>query len=215
MRPPIFYSSPAGKPAWAEGKLLSWGFPKILSTSISVPRPHHLSMIPDGCPSFVAKLPHSARDPPLPFLPASTVCSVRPLAGLLHPATGPEVRSISVLWRRAFFPRASPRRGARPLRSSLVAPCSRTPFRAFPLSFAVPRHRGPCPLTVLTDLRAFLVRQVRCRVLVLPPGRTRCSPGLRSPSGFSPLAQPACGVLEQDPLVPGRDHHWCFRAWRT
>jgi len=59
------------------------------------------------------------------------------------------------------------------------------------------------------------VRQVRCPFLALPPDRTRCSPGLRSPSGFSPLALPAGGMPDQDPLVPGRDHRWCARAWRT
>jgi len=80
------------------------------------------------------------------------------------------------------------------------------------LSSAVPRHRGPCPLIVLTDLRAFLVRQVRCLNLVLPPDRTRCSPGLRFPPGFSPLAQPAGEVPEQDPLAPGCDHRWCPRV---
>jgi len=47
---------------------------------------------------------------------------------------------------------------------------------------------------------------------MLPPVRTRCSPGLRSPSGCSPLVQPAIEVPEQDPLVPGGDHRWCSRA---
>jgi len=83
-------------------------------------------------------------------------------------------------------------RAVRPTpRFSPAAPCSRTPSRAFPSSSAVPRHRGPCLHAVLPGLKAFLVRQVRCRDPALPLDRTRCSPGLRSPSGFSPLAQPA------------------------
>jgi hypothetical protein len=138
-----------------------------------------------------------------PCDPLQVYCTLQPV---LRFAPFPSSRSSP--------PRVSAR-CARPFRPFPVAPCSCTPFRAFPLSSAVPRHRGPFPLIVLTDLRAFLVRQVRCRVLVLPPGRTRCSPGLRSPSGFSPLAQPAGGMPDQDPLVPGRDHHWCVRAWRT
>lgn len=46
---------------------------------------------------------------------------------------------------------------------------------------------------------------------MLLPDRTRCSPGLRSPSGCSPLVQPAIKVPEQDPLQPGGDHRWCSR----
>lgn len=80
-------------------KLLSWGFPKIASPPASTPhvRPR-VSAGPDGCPSFGAKMPLFARAPFLPFLPASTVSSVRPLAGLLRPAAGHEVRPVSDLW---------------------------------------------------------------------------------------------------------------------
>jgi hypothetical protein len=101
--------------------------------------------LPDGCPSFGTRMP--------------TSCSFRPC------------RSSRL---RRFAPRA-PRR--------FVAPCTRswgsvrfglhrpatsrqhersqpsprprfTPFRAFPSTTAVPRHRGPCPHTV----RALLER---------------------------------------------------------
>jgi len=71
-------------------KLLSWGFPKIPSTGISVARP-----LLDGCPSFGERAPPLPLVPPLPFLPATTVSSARPLAGLLHPATSPGVRTVS------------------------------------------------------------------------------------------------------------------------
>jgi len=43
---------------------------------------------------------------------------------------------------------------------------------------------------------------------VSPPDRTRCSPGLASPSGFSPLDQLDGGQRDQDPLQPGSSHHW-------
>lgn len=82
-------------------------------------------------------------------------------------------------------------------RSSPVASCMHTPFRAFPSSPAVPRHRGLVfPPAVSRpfgqpDLRALLVRRIRCSALALPPAGTRCSPGLSSPSGFSPSDQPA------------------------
>jgi len=54
-------------------------------------------------------------------------------------------------------------------RSSPAAPCSCTPSRAFPSTSAVPRHRGPCLLTVLPGLKALsssvesVVAMKRCR----------------------------------------------------
>jgi hypothetical protein len=116
------------------------------------------------------------------------------------------------------------------LSSSVIAPTRLRAVRPTPLVFpgsavflhtlqsfplVVRRTASPRPLPsrrFLSDLKAFLVRQVRCPFLVLPPDRTRCSPGLRSPSGCSPLVQPAIGVPEQDPLVQGGDHRWCSRA---
>jgi len=77
-------------------KLLSWGFPKIASPPVSAP--HVRTVFSDShgwLPTPGAKMPLSARAPSLPFHPASTVSSVRPLAGLLRPATGPEVRPVS------------------------------------------------------------------------------------------------------------------------
>lgn len=60
------------------------------------------------------------------------------------------------------------------------------------------------------------MRRIRCHELALPPDTTRCSPGLRSPSGCSPLDQPVlCSgskETEQDPHAPGSDHRWCFRV---
>jgi len=45
--------------------------------------------------AFGPGLPRPGLVPPLPFLPASTVCSTHCLAGLLHPAAGPGVRHVS------------------------------------------------------------------------------------------------------------------------
>ena len=77
---PLLCSPPAGKPARGERGSSHGVFQRFLSTSISVPRPHRIFVaedtVPGGCPPIVAKLPDSARDPPLPFLPASTVYSV-------------------------------------------------------------------------------------------------------------------------------------------
>jgi hypothetical protein len=49
----------------------------------------------EGVLPFGSDLPGSELVPPLPFLPAPTVCSARRPAGLLHPAAGHGVRHIS------------------------------------------------------------------------------------------------------------------------
>lgn len=76
-------------------------------------------------------------------------------------------------------------------------PCSYTPSRAFPSLSAMnyePCHHGPCPLAVHRPRRE--ASAVRPQGLAptanplsgfggwLPPGQTRCSPGLESPSGL-------------------------------
>jgi hypothetical protein len=53
----------------------------------------------EGDLPFGSDLPGSELVPPLPFLPASTVCSARRPAGLLRPAAGHGVRHIS-WWRQ-------------------------------------------------------------------------------------------------------------------
>jgi len=90
------FASPPCVATEHSAKLLSWGFPKIASPPVSAP--HVRTVLSDShgwLPTPGAKMPLSARAPSLPFHPASTVSSVRPLAGLLHPATGPEVRPVS------------------------------------------------------------------------------------------------------------------------
>jgi hypothetical protein len=158
----------------------------------------------DGCPSFGEKMPPFPRAPPLPFLPASTVFSVRPLAGLLRPATGPEVRPVSDL-ADPSAPRCRQRIASG---SSILPGCAPHPSEPSPRR---PPYRvtAASALPPFADLRAFLVRRIRCRDRVFPPGSTRCSPGLSSPSGFSPLDQLDGGQRDQDPLQTGNDHRWC------
>jgi hypothetical protein len=68
-----------------------------------------------------ARVARSARGPPLPFLPASTVCSARYPAGLLHPASGHGVRHVS-----------SSRAERSPARPSRAFPSGASPYGAFP-----------------------------------------------------------------------------------
>jgi hypothetical protein len=49
----------------------------------------------DSGTTFGSKLPPFELVPPLPFLPASAVCSAGPVAGLLHPAADHGVRHVS------------------------------------------------------------------------------------------------------------------------
>lgn len=130
------------------------GFSKdLLSTDVSAARPlPGLILDPDGHPSFGARLPAPARVPPLPFLPASTVSSVRLLAGLLRPATSHEVRPVSDLSamnRFCALPHVTHT-------ASILPGCAFTPSRAFPSPSAVPRHRGPClPAVTFVRLQGF------------------------------------------------------------
>jgi len=149
-------------------------------------------------PTRGAKMPPFARAPLLPFHPASAVSSVRPLAGLLRPATGPEVRLVSDRWRHrrralllgACKARVPPqRRGSHPSEPSPRRP----PYRVTAALAFLP--------LLSSDFKAFLVRRVRCPALALPPATTRCSPGLRSPSGVSPIDQ---SVLYSGSMGPNR-----------
>jgi hypothetical protein len=64
-----------------------------------LPEARSLGLAPRGptalAAAFGPELPASGLVPPLPFLPASTVCSARYLAGLLHPAADHGVRPVS------------------------------------------------------------------------------------------------------------------------
>jgi len=183
------------------------GFSKdLLSTDVSAARPlPGLILDPDGHPSFGARLPAPARVPPLPFLPASTVSSVRLLAGLLRPATSHEVRPVSDLSamnRFCALPHITHT-------ASILPGCAFTPSRAFPSPSAVPRHRGPClPAVLLPASRLFSfdesVVATRCCHLAGPDALL----------GFVPLqGSPRSTWLGTGGSIrtrsrPGRDHRW-------
>jgi len=110
-RPPYFFLFPCWLTSKGWGRLLSWGFPKISSPPASAPHVRTAllrSQASSGCPpSAVAR----SCQPSRAIRPCRSSRLRRfhmwPLAGLLHPATGPEVRPVSDLKRHR--PRASPR----------------------------------------------------------------------------------------------------------
>jgi hypothetical protein len=84
--------------------------------------------------TFGPELPNSGLVPPLPFLPAATVCSTWHLSGLLHPETDPGVRHVSGRAQCAS-PACLPRDeslGGRAAASAALAGC-----------LGRPRSRGP------------------------------------------------------------------------
>jgi hypothetical protein len=174
-------------------RLLSWGFPKI-----PLHRDPDRASTPGRLPVLRPGVATSVLVPPLPFLPASTVSSARPLAGLLHPAPDPGVRSVSGSCRGPSPPRGGAHQRRSPPRNRASHPselCSS--------STAVPRHRGPCLPVLRSDPHRSATEAATSRPSsadesgighpALPPRPTRCSPGLRSPSGSSPNAAPCPG----------------------
>jgi hypothetical protein len=90
--------------------LLSWGCHRSAPPSASVPGVHSQwsrcsEELPRGRPprrssvrrgaTFGPELPPSELVPPLPFLPAATVCSTWHFSGLLHPETDHGVRQVA------------------------------------------------------------------------------------------------------------------------
>jgi hypothetical protein len=164
-------------------------------TRLLAPAPRGLDM---RAVAFGPELPDSGLVPPLPFLPASTVCSARTLAGLLHPAADHGVHHVSgardflpAVHRRMDAPEGGPRceepTGDAPC---IVIPVVLPPSGAFPSPTAAPRHRSRCPLAVrraprraaafqkkgartacgdATDLKALIHRRVRCSPPALQP----------------------------------------------
>jgi hypothetical protein len=148
--------------------------------------------------AFGPELPASGLVPPLPFFPASTVCSARYLAGLLHPAADHGVRPVSgmcaVLFPLSLLDGLSeerpPERGTHERRSEhhhsrgaftlrsvpLVGSCTASP-RPFPSRRQAGSWRRFRPSTRddsetirdhATDLKAFFHRRVRCAPVTLP-----------------------------------------------
>jgi hypothetical protein len=115
-------------------------------------------------------LPSAVLVPPLPFLPASTVCSTNRFAGLLRPASDPEVHRV-----------AAPRGRMPATASALSLRC--LPSRAFPFREAVPASpRVLAPLSLPGNAGA-TTRPCSARKSVATDGSwpnriARCSPGL-------------------------------------
>ena len=82
---------------------------------------------PSDAAAFGPDLPRSGLVPPLPFLPASAVCSAGHLSGLLHPETDHGVRQVS-----------EPLCSALPSHRPSVSRPSRLPW-----SSSLPRSAGP------------------------------------------------------------------------
>jgi hypothetical protein len=121
-------------------------------------------------PASARSLPSAVHVPPLPFLPASTVCSTNRFAGLLRPASDPEVHRV-----------AAPRGRMPATASALSLRC--LPSRAFPFREAVPASpRVLAPLSFFGNADA-TTRPCSARKSVATDGSwpnriARCSPGL-------------------------------------
>jgi len=74
--------------------------------------------------TFGPEMPPSGLVPPLPFLPAATVCSTWHFSGLLHPETDPGVRQVSGLRGPPNPPGASV-----PRQAAVRPPCESRPRR--------------------------------------------------------------------------------------
>jgi hypothetical protein len=164
------------------------------SIDIDALRPLPVFLPARGGLTFGSKLPRFEHVPPLPFLPASTVCSALAPCGSVAP------RSRS--WGSYRF--QSRATGSRKRdRLSGTVPGNAIPFEAFPSTAAAPRHRGRCPLVVprawvpeastlpyqrrslglAADLKALLHNRVRGCAWRFHRSAARCSLGLVPPGG--------------------------------
>jgi hypothetical protein len=144
-------------------------------------------------PASARSLPSAALVPPLPFLPASTVCSTNRFAGLLRPASDPEVHRVAA------------HRGRMPATASALSHRC-LPSRAFPFREAAPASpRGPAPLSLLGNADA-TTRPSSARKSVATDGSwpnriARCSPGLPHLEPH-PNATPRCVRERTTPRAP-------------
>jgi hypothetical protein len=109
--------------------------------SIDVNAARPLPVVPPagGFPTIGSKLPRFEHVPPLPFLPASTVCAASAPCGSVAP------RSRS--WGSSRFQLRAVQACKQDGQLGAV-PGNAKPFGAFPSTAAAPRHRGRCPLAV-------------------------------------------------------------------
>jgi len=192
----------APRAAPGSSRLLSWGSKDRLSadTSAACPlqeaggfhrsirRPCSEARVRRLSASVGTRLPRLVRVPSLSFLPTSTACSTHRLAGLLHPATGHEVRRV--------FARLGPDRGPGPTSSPALHPSERSPRQQLlhvtvepcppAVTFASPEPH-PRPLLQATtrmdgprranaDLKASSHCRVRCDAAAFPPHRRSMLP---------------------------------------
>jgi hypothetical protein len=143
------------------------------------------SPLPRALTRFGPTPPSAALVPPSPFLPASTVSSTNRFAGLLRPASDPEVHRVSAHRRRM------------PATASAL-PHRRLPSRAFPFRGAAPASpRGPAPLSFSGNTGATSRPcSARKSVAATARGRTALLDALLgfptwSPSGPRSLSHPA------------------------
>jgi hypothetical protein len=140
--------------------------------------------------AFGPELPPSGRVPPLPFLPASTVCSSRHFSGLLHPETDHGVRHVSGPGLRlspacALLP---PWSGVR-TRGRVPAPREGVPSPARRFAAVCRAGSEETCLARLCDVRVF-----------------------RWTWSF-PCGAPPFGVFPSPAALPGHLVPWCFRAF--
>jgi hypothetical protein len=180
----VIRTNPTNRPTRAGSSNSSPGvFQRCPSIEILAARP-----LPDGKPPFGSKMPASSSFRPCrssrlrrlpPRVPRRSVApctrswgSVRFGSTTLNTPCGAS-NHVSLPRNRASHP-SEPFPRPQPYRVTAALA---------PAPFPVATHRSA---RRRSDLEAWLRRRVRYRVSALPPRPTRCSPGLRSPSGFSP-----------------------------
>jgi hypothetical protein len=174
-------------------ELLSWGFPKI-----PLHRDPDRASTPEWRTTLRLEDANFELVPPLPFLPASTASSARPLqvCCTLHPIMGfGPFRSVRALApKRLDTPDSSPEPRFTPFRAFILADRRTASPRPLPsrrsTNCCAPKYEQDGPTSRPCSADESVIATRRCR-----RGRRRCSPGLRSPPGSSPNTpppRPAC-----------------------
>jgi hypothetical protein len=171
-------------------ELLSWGFPKT-----PLHRDKNRASTPGWFPTLRPEDANLVLVPSLPFLPASTVCSARSPAGLLHPAPDHGVRLVS-----GDIARTTSRRNQR---SRTLPETAHHTLQ----SFSLDRSRAASPRP-LPSRRSRVSRMSRSDHKALLHCRVRCfDRRCRRPSpdallGFVPLQGPPRTLRRREPFEP-------------